>query len=186
MCGACGGSRGPAAWEDVLAGAGPVQRAARAAAAGRLLTGRRLRVTPWRGGYLLATATGAARPVTSLDGLWAAAVPRPTPAPGGHRWAHAAVPAGWDEQAATVWLAAAARAGTVTAAELPAGGVVTFRPDGTAHAVHAPEVARVGVLGPDPEAALADLLAFARTPGEQVGKAAGHVPRTVPGSVPER
>lgn len=164
MCGACGGSRGPAAWEDVLAGAGPAQRAARAAAAGRLLTGRRLRVTPWRGGYLLASATGATRPVTSLEELWAAAAPRATPAPAEHHWARAGLPAGWDVQAAAVWLSAAARAGTVATAELPACGMVTFRPDGTAHAVHAPEVARVGVRGPDPEAALADLLAFASRP----------------------
>lgn len=162
MCGACGGSPGPAAWEDVLAGAGPAQRAARAAAAGRLLTGRRLRVTAWRGGYLLRSATGAARPVASLDELWdAVRAPSPAAAPDGRRWARAPAPPGWDAQAAAVWLAAAARAGTVTAAELPAGGVVTFRPDGTAHAEHCPEVAQVGVLGQEPEAAVADLLEFA-------------------------
>ncbi|SNS16972.1 hypothetical protein SAMN06893096_102328 [Geodermatophilus pulveris] len=163
MCGACGGARGPAAWEDVLAGAGPAQRAARAAATGRLLTGGRLRVTPWRGGYLLTTATGAARPVASLGELWAAARP-PVPAPGGRRWCRAPAPAVWDPQAAAAWLAAAARAGTVTAAELPAGGVVEFAPEGTARAVPAPELARVGVRGPDPEAALAGLLAFAARP----------------------
>jgi hypothetical protein len=186
VCGACGGSRGPAAWEDVLAGAGPAQRAARAAAAGRLLTGRRLRVTPWRGGYLLCSATGAARPVASLEQLWTA-VGRPSAPPtGDQRWARAGLPAGWEAQAATVWLAAAARAGTVTAAELPPGGVVEFRPDGTAHAEHRPGVTWVGVLGPEPEAALADLLAFARTPGRPARSAAERIPRTVPGNVPER
>jgi hypothetical protein len=169
----------------VLAGAGPAQRAARAAAAGRLLTGRRLRVTPWRGGYLVCSATGAARPVASLEQLWAAVGRPPAPPTGEQRWARAGLPAGWEGQAATVWLTAAARDGTVTAAELPAGGVVEFRPDGTAHAEDRPEVARVGVLGSDPETALADLLAFARTPGRPAGSAAGHIPRTVPVNVPE-
>ncbi|WNV73661.1 hypothetical protein [Geodermatophilus sp. DSM 44513] len=162
MCGACGTGRTAPPWEDVLAGAGPAQRAARAAAAGRLLTGRRLRVTPWRGGYLLATPTGRAHPVGSLGELWAAARPA-APAPEGRRWARAPVPAGWDPQAATVWLAAAARAGAVTAAELP-GGLVEFAPDGTARAASAPDRARVGVRGPDPAAALAALLTFAAGP----------------------
>ena len=162
MCGACGSGRGPAAWEDVLAGAGPAQRTARAAAAGRLLTGRRLRVTPWRGGYLLATATGAARPVASLDELWAAVGPSSVPSTGEQRWARAPVPAGWDLQSATVWVADAARAGTVTAAELPAGGVVEFRDGGAAHVVHPAGPAEVGVLGPDAGTALADLLEIAR------------------------
>ena len=163
MCGACGTGRAAAPWEDVLAGAGPAERASRAAAAGRLLTGRRWRVTPWRGGYLLATPTGAARPVASLDELWAA-VGRPWSATTrDQRWARTPVPAGWDPQAATVWGAAAAHAGTLTAVELPTAGVVEFRPDGTTHAAHA-GTTRVGVLGPEPEAALADLLEFARRP----------------------
>jgi hypothetical protein len=139
----------------VLAGAGPAERVARAAAAGRLLTGRRLRVTPWRGGYLLATATGAARPVSSLDGLWAATERCATGEP---RWARAPVPLGWDLQSAAVWISAAARAGTIAAAALP-GGVVEFRDGGAAHV--APSTGPdVGVLGPEPETALADLLHF--------------------------
>jgi hypothetical protein len=151
----------PAAWEDVLAGVGPAQRAARAAAAGRLLTGRRWRVTPWGGGYLLATATGATRLVASLGGLWAAVRPSSAPSTGEQHWARAPVPAGWDLQAATVWVADAARAGTVTAAELPAGGVVEFR-DGGAALVHPAGLAEVGVLGPNAETALTDLVRFAR------------------------
>jgi hypothetical protein len=160
VCGACGTGRAAAPWEDVLAGAGPAERAARAGAAGRLLTGRRLRVTPWRGGYLLATATGAARPLASLDELWAAVGLDGAP-PAGQRWARAPVPPGWDQQAATVWIAAAARAGTITAAVLP-GGVVEFRDGGAAHVVPAPGTAQVGVLGSEPEAALAELVHFAR------------------------
>ena len=156
MCGGCGTGRAAAPWEDVLAGAGPAERAARAAAAGRLLTGRRRRVTPWRGGYLLATATGAARPVGSLDELWAASERR---APGEPHWARSSVPPGWDLQAAVVWISAAARVGTVAAAELP-GGVVEFRDGGAAHVVPSCGTAEIGVLGPDPEAALADLLHF--------------------------
>ncbi|ADB75003.1 hypothetical protein Gobs01_00111 [Geodermatophilus obscurus DSM 43160] len=159
MCGACGSGRVAAPWEDVLAGAGPAARAARAGAAVRLLTGRRLRVTPWRGGYLLTTATGAARPVASLGELWAAAG-GPSPAPTEQHWARAPVPAGWDLQAAAVWVAAAARAGTIAAAELP-GGVVEFRDGGAAHVVPGSRTAEVGVLGAEPEAALADLLHFA-------------------------
>jgi hypothetical protein len=156
VCGGCGTGRAAAPWEDVLAGAGPAERAARAAAAVRLLTGRRLGVTAWRGGYLLATATGAARPVASLDELWAVSERCATGVP---RWARAPVPPGWDLQAATVWISAAARAGTIAAAELP-GGVVEFRDGGAAHV--APSTGPdVGVLGPDPETALADLLAFA-------------------------
>ena len=159
MCGGCGTGRVAAPWEDVLAGAGPAERAARAAAAGRLLTGRRLRVTPWRGGYLLATATGATRPVASLDELWAATGRDGAPA-GEHRWARAPVPPDWDPQAATVWVSAAARAGTIAAVALP-GGEVEFRDGGAAHVVPSSGTAEVGVLGPDPETALADLLAFA-------------------------
>lgn len=162
MCGSCGTGRVAAPWEDVLAGAGPAQRTARAAAAGRLLTGRRVRVAPWRGGYLLATPTGAARPVASLDELWAAVGSRSEPT-GEQRWARAGAPAGWDPQAAAVWVAAAAHAGTLTAAELPACGRVAFR-DGTAHAERAPDATQVGVLGPEPGAALDDLLDFARRP----------------------
>ncbi len=160
MCGACGSGRVAAPWEDVLAGTGAARRAARAGAAGRLLTGRRLRVTPWRGGYLLTTATGAARPVASLDELWAVAG---GPSPGGpaaQRWARVPVPAGWDLQAAAVWIAAAARAGTLAAAELPAGRV-DFRDGGAAHVLPSSGAAEVGVLGPEPEAALTDLLRFA-------------------------
>jgi hypothetical protein len=155
VCGGCGSGRAAAPWEDVLAGAGPAERAARAAAAGRVLTGRRLRVTPWRGGYLLATATGAARPVASLDGLWAASE---RCAAGEPRWARAPVPPGWDLQAAAVWVSAAGSAGTIAAAALP-GGVVEFRDGGAPHVAPAtgPDV---GVLGPDPETALADLLRF--------------------------
>jgi hypothetical protein len=160
VCGACGSGRVAAPWEDVLAGAGPAARAARAGAAGRLLTCRRLRVTPWRGGYLLTTATGAARPVTSLGELWAAAGGPSPMSPRVQRWARAPVPAGWDLQAAAVWVAAAARAGTITAADLP-GGVVEFRDGGTAHVVPGSRTAEVGVLGAEPEAALADLLHFA-------------------------
>ena len=159
MCGACGTGRATVPWEDVLAGAGPAERAARAGAAGRLLTGRRLRVTPWRGGYLLATATGAARPVASLDELWTA-VGRDGAPPGEQRWARAPVPAGWDRQAATVWISAAARAGTLTAAALP-GGVVEFRDGGAAHVVRSPGTAEVGVFGSEPVAALTELLEFA-------------------------
>jgi len=159
VCGACGSGRVAAPWEDVLAGAGPAARAARAGAAGRLLTGRRLRVTPWRGGYLLTTATGAARPVASLGELWAAAGGPSPVGPADQRWARAPVPAGWDLQAAAVWVAAAARAGTITAAELP-GGVVEFRDGGAAHVVPSSGTAEVGVLGPEPEASLADLLHF--------------------------
>ena len=159
MCGACGSGRVAAPWEDVLAGAGPAARAARAGAADRLLTGRRLRVTPWRGGYLLTTATGAAHPVASLGELWAAAG-GPAPAgPADQRWARAPVPARWDLQAAAVWVAAAARAGTITAAELP-GGVVEFRDGGAAHVVPSSGTAEVGVLGSAPESSLADLLHF--------------------------
>ena len=159
MCGACGSGRAAPPWEDLLAGAGPAERAARAAAAGRLLTGRRLRVTPWRGGYLLATATGAARPLASLDELWRA-VRRDGAPQGEQRWARVPVPAGWDQQAATVWVAAAARDGTITAAALP-GGVVDFRDGGAAHVVPSPRTAEVGVLGSEPQAALVDLLGFA-------------------------
>ncbi|MGY1679123.1 hypothetical protein [Geodermatophilus sp. SYSU D01176] len=158
MCGACGTGRAAAPWEDVLAGAGPAHRAARAAAAGRLLTGRRLRVTPWRGGYLLTTATGAARPVASLDELWTAA---PRPATGEPRWARAPAPPGWDLQAAVVWVSAAARAGTLTAAALPGGRVVEFRDGRAAHVAPSSGTAEVGVRGREPEAALAHLVAFA-------------------------
>jgi hypothetical protein len=155
VCGGCSTGRAAAPWEDVLAGAGPAERAARAAAAGRLLTGRRLRVTAWRGGYLAAAATGAARPVASLDELWAAPARCAT---GELRWARAPVPPGWDLQAATVWISAAARAGTIAAAALP-GGVVEFGDGGSAHV--APSTGLdVGVLGPNPETALADLLHF--------------------------
>jgi hypothetical protein len=176
VCGACGSGRAVAPWEDVLAGAGPAERAARAGAAGRLLTGRRLRVTPWRGGYLLATATGATRPVVSLDELWAA-VGRDGAPHGEQRWARAPVPAGWDLQAAAVWVAAAARAGTITAAALP-GGVVEFRDGGAAHVVPSSGTAEVGVLGPEPETALADLLRFATRaePDGDVPAARGHEP----------
>jgi hypothetical protein len=160
VCGACGSGRVAAPWEDVLAGAGPAARAARAGAAGRLMTSRRLRVTPWRGGYLLTTATGAARPVASLGELWVAAGGPSPAAPRDQRWARAPVPAGWDLQAAAVWVAAAARAGTITAAELP-GGVVEFRDGGAAHVVPGSRTAEVAVLGAEPEAALADLLHFA-------------------------
>ena len=160
MCGACGSGRVAAPWEDLLAGAGPAARATRAGAAGRLLTGRRVRVTPWRGGYLLTTATGAARPVASLGELWAAAGEPSPAAPTDQHWARAPVPAGWDLQAATVWVAAAARAGTITAGELP-GGVVEFRDGGAAHVVPGSRTAEVAVLGAEPEAALADLLHFA-------------------------
>jgi hypothetical protein len=59
-------------------------------------------------------------------------------------------------------VADAARAGTVTAAELPAGGVVEFQDGGAAHVLHPAGPAEVGVLGPDAETALADLLEFAR------------------------
>ena len=158
MCGACGTGRAAAPWEDVLAGAGPAQRAARAAAAGRLLTGRRLRVTPWCGGYLLTSATGAARPVASLDALWAAPE---RPATGEPRWARAPAPPGWDLQAATVWVSAAARAGTLTAVTLPGGGVVEFRDGGAAHVTPSYGTAEVGVRGPEAQAGLADLLRFA-------------------------
>ena len=160
MCGACGTGRATVPWEDVLAGAGPAERAARAGAVGRLLTGRRLRVTPWRGGYLLTTATGAARPVASLGELWAAAGGPSAVSPTVQRWARAPVPAGWDLQAAAVWVAAAARAGTITAAELP-GGVVEFRAGGAAHVVPSSGTAEVGVRGQDAQTALADLLRFA-------------------------
>ncbi|WP_448608864.1 hypothetical protein [Geodermatophilus sp. URMC 60] len=158
MCGACGTGRAAAPWEDVLAGAGPAERAARAGAAGRLLIGRRLRVTPWRGGYLLATATGATRPAASLDELWAAAGQDGAPR-GEQRWARTPLPAGFDPQAATVWVSAAARAGRLAAAALP-GGVVEFRDGGPAHVTPSTGPG-VGVLGPEPEAALADLLDFA-------------------------
>jgi hypothetical protein len=57
-------------------------------------------------------------------------------------------------------VAAAARAGTLTAAELP-GGVVEFPDGGAAHVVPSSGTAEVGVLGAEPEAALADLLHFA-------------------------
>jgi hypothetical protein len=160
VCGGCGTGRAAAPWEDVLAGAGPAERAARAAAAGRLLTGRRLRVTPWRGGYLLSTHTGAARSVASLDELWVAGGPWSAPPAGEQRWARAPVPAGWDRQAAVVWISAAARAGTLAAAELPGGGV-EFRDGGAAHVVPSNATAEVGVLSAEPEPALADLLAFA-------------------------
>ena len=159
MCGACGTGRVSAPWEDVLAGGGPAQRAARAAAAARLLTGRRWRVAPWRGGYLLTTATGAARPVASLDELWPAVA---APSTGEQHWARTPVPVGWDLQAATVWVASAARAGTLTAAAFPTAGVVEFRDRGAAHVVDSAAPADVGVLGPDAEAALADLVRFAR------------------------
>jgi hypothetical protein len=59
-----------------------------------------------------------------------------------------------------VWVAAAARAGTIAAAELP-GGVVEFRDGGAAHVVRSSGTAEVGVVGTEPEAALADLLRFA-------------------------
>ena len=159
MCGACGTGRVAAPWEDVLAGAGPAERAARAAAARRLLSAQRMRVTPWRGGYLLATPTGAARPVASLGELWAAAGPVPPPPAGQHGWARAAAPVGWDLQAAAVWISAAARSGTLAAAELP-GGAVGFAADGTASVEHRSGT-KVGILGPDPGTALADLLGFA-------------------------
>ncbi|SES80885.1 hypothetical protein [Geodermatophilus poikilotrophus] len=160
MCGACGSGRVAAPWEDVLAGAGPDRRAARAEAAGRLLTGRRLRITPWRGGYLLTTATGAARPVASLDELWTEAGGPPPGSPTAQRWARAPVPAGWDLQAAAVWVSAAAGAGTIAAAELPTGRV-DFGDGGASHAVRSSGTAEVGVLGPEPETALTDLLEFA-------------------------
>jgi hypothetical protein len=160
VCGACGAGRGPVPWEDLLAGAGPAQRAARARAAGRLLTARRWRVAPWRGGYLLTAATGAARPVASLDELWAVVGPSSAPSTGERHWARAPAPEGWDVQAATVWISAAARAGTLTAAELPAG-VLDFRDGGPTHVDSSAGPAAVGVLGPEPGTALADLLRFA-------------------------
>jgi hypothetical protein len=43
-----------------------------------------------------------------------------------------------------------------------ASGVVEFRDGGAAHVVHPAGPAEVGVLGPDAETALADLLEFAR------------------------
>ncbi|MDP9428847.1 MAG: hypothetical protein M3Q47_08220, partial [Actinomycetota bacterium] len=92
------------------------------------------------------------------DELWAVVGPSPPSSSGERHWARAPAPAGWDVQAATVWVAA--HAGTLTAAELPAGGVVEFRDGGTAH-VAGPGPAQVGVLGPDSGAALADLLRFA-------------------------
>ncbi|WP_347056964.1 hypothetical protein ABC795_09665 [Blastococcus sp. HT6-30] len=145
MCGGCRGAAGPAPPEDLLAGAGPAQRAARAAAAGRLLAGRRMRVSAWRGGYLLTAATGRAHVAASLEELWnAAGLPRAAPhRPAAGEWAEAAPPAGWDVQAGVVWLSAALRSGEVTEAALPAG------PAG-----------RIAVRGPEPGRALAGLLAF--------------------------
>jgi hypothetical protein len=122
---------------------------------GRLPTGRRLRVTPWRGGYLTATATGGVRPVASLDEFWAAPQPSsPRPPTGKPCWARATAPFGRDVHAAVVCLSA----GTVAAAELP-GSAVGFPFDGTAYVEHRPGTV-VGVLGPDSGARLADLLRF--------------------------
>ncbi|MGY2084015.1 hypothetical protein [Blastococcus sp. SYSU DS0539] len=144
MCGGCGSGAAGAPPEDLLAGAGPAQRAARAAAANRLLAGRRVRVTAWRGGYLLTAATGRARVAASLAEVWdAAGLPRGAPG-AAPEWAWAAPPTGWDVQAGVVWLSAAARSGEVTEAVLPAGAA-----------------GRVGVLGPEPDRALARLFAFA-------------------------
>ncbi|MCZ2860549.1 hypothetical protein [Blastococcus sp. VKM Ac-2987] len=146
MCGACGTAAVTSA-EDLLAGAGPAQRAARAAAAGRLLTGRPVRVSTWRGGYLVTAATGRARVAADLDQLWdAAGLPRAAPGRACARagWAWSARPAGWDLQAAVVWLSAAVRRGDVIGSALPDG-----------------PTDRIGVRAPDPGRALAGLLAFA-------------------------
>jgi hypothetical protein len=144
MCGACGTGETVAAWENVLAGAGPAQRASRATAANRLLRGRRVRVSTWRRGYVLTSATGGARVAASLDELWAAVGPLPAdlgPASGGEqRWAWAALPARWDVQAGVVWLSAAVRGGAFPPSSPPD---------------------RIGVRGPDPGAALRRLVAFA-------------------------
>ncbi|PZU41297.1 MAG: hypothetical protein DI571_12955 [Arsenicicoccus sp.] len=146
MCGACG-TAAVASAEDLLAGAGPAQRAARAAAAGRLLAGRQVRVSTWRGGYLVTAATGRARVAADLDQLWDAAG-LPSAAPGraaaGGGWAWAPLPPGWELQAAVVWLSAAVRSGEVTGTALP---------DGPGD--------RIGVRAPDPGRALTGLLAFA-------------------------
>lgn len=146
MCGGCG-TAAVASPEDLLAGAGPAQRAARAAAAGRLLAGRQVRVSAWRGGYLLTAATGRARVAPDLEQLWdAAGLPRA--ASGGvaddAEWGWAALPPGWELQAAVVWLSAAVRSGEVTGAALPAGPADP-----------------IGVHAPDPARALGALLAFA-------------------------
>jgi hypothetical protein len=167
MCGACGTRVVAAPWEDVLAGAGPAQRSARAAAANRLLADRRVRVSTWRGGYLLTAATGAARPVASLDELWDAVGRPPSPAGpedgGQEQWAWGSPPAGWDLQAGIVWTSQAGRVGGVTAAVLPrgnaAGPITVGRPTRPACP---PSPEAVGVLGPHPGAALDRLIAFLR------------------------
>jgi hypothetical protein len=168
MCGACGTGRVAPAWEELLAGAGPAERAARARAAGRLLADRRMRVSPWRGGFLVASPTGAARPVACLDQLWAAAGdPAPAGAPGaGAHWAWASSPASWDVQAVVVWISAAAHAGSVAEAVLPLGipAAVRFPPSGGPELLSAAgNRAGVGLLGPDAGRSLATLLDFARS-----------------------
>ena len=173
MCGACGTGRVAAAPEEVLAGAGPARRAARAAAANRLLAGRQLRVSSWRGGYLLTAATGGARVASSLDQLWAAVgdpLPVVAPADGALRWAWAPLPRWWDPQAAAVWITAAMRSGAVTEAVLPAEPSGEQR--GAEHAVHLspggpvvvpqpPPRGEIGILATNPWAAVEALLTFA-------------------------
>lgn len=176
MCGACGSGRVTAAWEDVLAGAGPARRAARAAAVNRLLAGRQLRVSSWRGGYLLRTATGGARPAASLDELWAAVGEPPAFAgptsDAEERWTWAPLPMEWNVQAGIVWLSAAVRAGAVTEVVLPAraaggedvaGNPIHLLPPDSSHSSRPDEI---GVLASGPAAVLAALVAFAcRSPG---------------------
>jgi hypothetical protein len=127
VCGACG--RAGPGWEDLVAGAGPAQRSARAAALSRLLAPR-VAVTAWRGGYLVRTPTGAARPAATLDEVWRLVDP-----PGGPP----GPAAGEELQAAVVRVSAAARAGLVREATFPPGpggtppgGTVVFA-DGRGH-----------------------------------------------------
>ena len=174
MCGACGTGRGAAAPEEVLAGAGPARRAARAAAVNRLLAGRQLRASSWRGGYLLTAATGGTRVAASLDQLWAAVgdpAPVAHPADGELRRAWAPLPPRWDPQAAAVWITAALRSGAVSEAVLPAEP--SGEPPGTERAVRlspgappavvspAPRPGEIGILAPDPWAAVEALRTFA-------------------------
>jgi hypothetical protein len=175
MCGACRTGGAAAPWEDLLAGAGPAQRAARAAAANRLLAGGRLRVSTWRGGYVLTAATGGAHLAASLDDLWSATgLPQAPlgPASGGaERWAWARLPDRWDVQAALVWVSAAVRGGAVTDAVLPAmatdgddlaeGPIPLLRHGSPVTASHASSPDQIGVLGPDPGDALRRLVVFA-------------------------
>ncbi|GAB3451714.1 hypothetical protein AB1207_02695 [Kineococcus endophyticus] len=75
MCGACGTGRARGPWEDVVAGRGPRELAARTRALQDLLTGLRWRVAPWGvSGYTVTRPTGATFLAPDLDAVTDAAL----------------------------------------------------------------------------------------------------------------